>query len=177
MVEYLHQLFDFGTKSNYYNQIMQRYKNSIAGQFFGHSHKVSIIVYFIYFPFGEVAGIHISTPLGQSQDQFEIAYSDYSNQTAATAMGFASISPALTPTSLSLAYLSYTILTNQAVEGGNPAFKMYDVDPDTFEIMDVKVYTSKIAGYFSMRKTLIWDLANMSDLGFQINRKQSYHMF
>jgi sphingomyelin phosphodiesterase len=174
MVEYLHQLFDFGTKSNYYNQIIQRYKNSIAGQFFGHSHKVSIIVSFIFL-LGKWQAF--TSPLGQSQDQFEIAYSDYSNQTATTAMAFASISPALTPTSLSLAYLSYTILTNQAVEGGNPAFKMYDVDPDTFEIMDVKVYTSKIAGYFSMRKTLIWDLANMSDLGFQINCKQSYHMF
>jgi sphingomyelin phosphodiesterase len=29
------------------------------------------------------------------------------------------------------------------MEGGNPAFKMYDVDPDTFEIMDIKVYTSE----------------------------------
>ena len=28
-------------QSNYYDQIIQRYKNTIAGQFFGHSHKVS----------------------------------------------------------------------------------------------------------------------------------------
>lgn len=27
-------------KSNYYDQVLQRYKNTIAGQFFGHSHKV-----------------------------------------------------------------------------------------------------------------------------------------
>lgn len=26
--------------------------------------------------------------------------------------------------------------------GGNPAFKIYDVDPDTFEVMDMKVYYS-----------------------------------
>jgi hypothetical protein len=27
--------------------------------------------------------------------------------------------------------------------GGYPAFKIYDVDPDTFEVMDVKVYMSQ----------------------------------
>lgn len=58
-------------QSNYYNQIIQRYQATIAGQFFGHSHK----------------------------DQFEIAYSDYSKQTAANANGIAYIAPALTPTS------------------------------------------------------------------------------
>ncbi len=26
---------------------------------------------------------------------------------------------------------------------GNPAFKIYDVDPDTYEIMDSRVYMSK----------------------------------
>lgn len=26
--------------------------------------------------------------------------------------------------------------------GGNPAFKIYDVDPDTYEIMDARVYMS-----------------------------------
>ncbi|KIM91286.1 hypothetical protein PILCRDRAFT_507 [Piloderma croceum F 1598] len=98
-------------QSNYYNQIIQRYKNSIAGQFFGHSH----------------------------QDQFEIAYSDYSNQQAATAIGFASLSPALTPRS------------------GNPAFKMYDVDPDTFEVVDIKVYTTNMSDP-SFQTTPTWEL-------------------
>jgi len=28
-------------QSNYYDQIVQRYKNTIAAQFFGHSHKVN----------------------------------------------------------------------------------------------------------------------------------------
>ncbi|KAF8591353.1 sphingomyelin phosphodiesterase [Ramaria rubella] len=95
----------FHDQSNYYNQIVQRYKNTIAGQFYGHSH----------------------------MDQFEIGYSDFNNQTAETADSVALICPALTPSS------------------GNPAFKLYDVDPDTFEIMDAKVF-----------------IANLSDPGFQI---------
>ncbi|KAF7374111.1 Saposin B-type domain-containing protein [Mycena sanguinolenta] len=77
-------------QSNYYDQVLQRYINTIAGQFFGHSHK----------------------------DQFEIAYSNYSEQTAANAVSVGLIGPALTPTS------------------GNPAFKFYDIDPDTFSVVD-----------------------------------------
>ncbi|KAF5338260.1 hypothetical protein D9758_012855 [Tetrapyrgos nigripes] len=80
-------------QSNYYDQILQRYKDTIAGHFFGHSHK----------------------------DQFEIAYSDYSEQTAENAVSVALIGPALTPTS------------------GNPAFKVYDVDPDTFGVVNMRV--------------------------------------
>ncbi|KAJ7716970.1 sphingomyelin phosphodiesterase [Mycena maculata] len=84
-------LFD---QSNYYDQVLQRYKNTIAGQFFGHSH----------------------------MDQFEIAYSNYSDQTAQTAVSAALIAPALTPNS------------------GNPAFKVYSIDPDTYEVMDASVF-------------------------------------
>ncbi|KAF9269665.1 sphingomyelin phosphodiesterase [Marasmius fiardii PR-910] len=80
-------------QSNYYDQILQRYKHTIAGHFFGHSHK----------------------------DEFQIAYSDYNNQTAANAISVASVGPALTPTS------------------GNPAFKLYEVDPDTFGLMNVRM--------------------------------------
>ncbi|KAJ7153823.1 sphingomyelin phosphodiesterase [Mycena filopes] len=105
-------------QSNYYDQILQRYRNTIAGQFFGHSHK----------------------------DQFEIAYSNYSDQTAENAVSVALIGPALTPTS------------------GNPAFKLYDVDPDTFEVMDAKVIFTNISDptfqtspkwglYYSARET------------------------
>ncbi|EIN09661.1 sphingomyelin phosphodiesterase [Punctularia strigosozonata HHB-11173 SS5] len=86
-------------QSNYYDQIVQRYKNTIAVQFFGHSHK----------------------------DQFEIAYSDYNDQTASTATSVALIAPALTPTS------------------GNPAFKIYDIDPDTFEVIDAREYIANIS--------------------------------
>jgi len=105
-------------QSNYYDQVLQRYINTIAGQFFGHSHK----------------------------DQFEIAYSNYSDQTAANAVAVALIGPALTPTS------------------GNPAFKFYDIDPDTFEVMDSSVIFTNISDptfqisptwglYYSARET------------------------
>ncbi|KAJ7115438.1 sphingomyelin phosphodiesterase [Mycena epipterygia] len=80
-------------QSNYFDQVLQRYKNTIALQLYGHSHK----------------------------DQFEIGYSNYSAQTAQNAVGVALVGPALTPTS------------------GNPAFKVYEIDPDTFEVMDASV--------------------------------------
>ncbi|GJF00288.1 sphingomyelin phosphodiesterase [Phanerochaete sordida] len=99
-------------QSNYYNQITQRYKNTIAAQFFGHSHK----------------------------DQFEIAYSDFNDQTAETATSIAIIAPALTPTS------------------GNPAFKIYDIDPDTFEIMDARVYITNITAPDFQTSAPQWEL-------------------
>ncbi|KAJ6611111.1 hypothetical protein B0H10DRAFT_2224327 [Mycena sp. CBHHK59/15] len=77
-------------QSNYYDQVPQRYKNTIAGQFFRHTHR-------------------------------EIAYSNYSEQMAENAVSVVLIAPALTPTS------------------GNPAFKVYEIDPDTFEVMDASV--------------------------------------
>ncbi|EIM91606.1 sphingomyelin phosphodiesterase [Stereum hirsutum FP-91666 SS1] len=98
--------------SNYYNQIVQRYKNTIAAQFAGHSHK----------------------------DQFEIAYSDFDNQTAETADSIIFIGPALTPTS------------------GNPAFKFYDVDPDTFEVMDAKVFMANISDPTFQTAGPTWEL-------------------
>ncbi|KAJ7111829.1 sphingomyelin phosphodiesterase [Mycena epipterygia] len=105
-------------QSNYYDQVLQRYRNTIAGQFFGHSHK----------------------------DQFEIAYSNYSEQTAQNAVSVGLIGPALTPTS------------------GNPAFKVYEIDPDTFEVMDASVFFTNISApnfqitpkwglYYSARET------------------------
>ncbi|KAJ7126232.1 hypothetical protein C8R44DRAFT_781391 [Mycena epipterygia] len=85
-------------QSNYYDQIVQRYRDSIVGSFFGHTH----------------------------YDEFEIAYSDYEDRVADNAVVIAWIAPALTPRS------------------GNPAFKIYDVDPDTYEIMDAKVYMADL---------------------------------
>ncbi|GAA5939981.1 uncharacterized protein JCM15063_004362 [Sporobolomyces koalae] len=85
-------------QSNYANQIFQRYHNTIAAHFYGHSHV----------------------------DEFEIAYPDYDDRRAATANGIAFISGALTPTS------------------GNPVFRIYDIDPDTYEVMDfTPIYTNK----------------------------------
>ncbi|KAJ7679351.1 sphingomyelin phosphodiesterase [Mycena polygramma] len=99
-------------QSNYFDQVLQRYKNAIAGQFFGHTHG----------------------------DQFQIAYSNYSNQTAQTAVSVALIGPALTPNS------------------GNPAVKVYEIDPDTFEVMDSSVY-----------------FTNTSDPNFQVDPKWSLY--
>jgi len=86
-------------QSNYFDQIVQRYHNTIAGQFYGHTH----------------------------QDQFAIAYSNNLERTAANAVSVGLIAPALTP------------------RGGNPCFKMYDVDPDTYEIMDARVFMSDLS--------------------------------
>ncbi|KAF9078780.1 Metallo-dependent phosphatase-like protein [Rhodocollybia butyracea] len=86
-------------QSNYYDQVIQRYKHVIAGQFFGHTHA----------------------------DEFQIAYSNYSDRTRDTAVSTAWIAPSLTPRS------------------GNPAFKLYDVDPETYEILDAKVYTTNVS--------------------------------
>ncbi|KAF8524294.1 hypothetical protein BU17DRAFT_23931, partial [Hysterangium stoloniferum] len=76
------------------------------------------------------------------KDQFEITYSDYDNQTVETADSIAFIGPALTPTS------------------GNPAFKLYDIDPDTLEVMDMKVF-----------------ITNTSDPNFQTKREPSTWQF
>ncbi|KAI0930669.1 hypothetical protein AcV5_007326 [Taiwanofungus camphoratus] len=98
-------------QSYYFDQITQRYKNTIAGQFYGHTHR----------------------------DEFAIGYSNYSDQTAETAVSVAMIGPALTPMS------------------GNPAFKVYDIDPDTFEIMDARTYMTNISDpMFQLHPT--WEL-------------------
>lgn len=86
-------------QSNYFDQIVQRYKNTIAGQFYGHTH----------------------------QDEFAISYTDYTNRTADNAVSTMWIVPSLTPST------------------GNPAFRVYDVDPDTYEIMDARVFIGDLA--------------------------------
>ncbi|KAL9709442.1 hypothetical protein Ac2012v2_007177 [Leucoagaricus gongylophorus] len=86
-------------QSNYFDQIVQRYKNTIAGQFYGHTHK----------------------------DEFAISYSDYKNRTVENAVSTMWIGPSLTPST------------------GNPAFKVYDVDPDTYEIMDARAFIADLA--------------------------------
>ncbi|KAH8680783.1 calcineurin-like phosphoesterase [Xylariales sp. PMI_506] len=84
----------FHDQSYYFDTIIQRYDATIAAVFYGHTHK----------------------------DEFEIAYSDYTNPTWETATMMSYIAPALTPTS------------------GNPTFRVYDVDPETFGILDMHVY-------------------------------------
>ncbi|XP_006463350.1 hypothetical protein AGABI2DRAFT_194192 [Agaricus bisporus var. bisporus H97] len=85
-------------QSNYFDQIVRRYSNTIAGQFYGHTHR----------------------------DEFGISYSDYDNRIAENAISTSWICPSTTPRS------------------GNPAFKVYDVDPDTFEVMDARVFFSDV---------------------------------
>lgn len=89
----------FHDGSNYFNQIIIRYDATIAAIFYGHTHK----------------------------DEFEISYSDYSAQSAATAIQVGYIAPALTPTS------------------GNPTFRVYSVDPETFGILDYAVYIADMS--------------------------------
>ncbi|TFY73601.1 hypothetical protein EWM64_g10411, partial [Hericium alpestre] len=79
-------------QSNYYNQIVQRYNNTIAAQFFGHIHKARTRPYVV--------------------DQFEIAYSDWDNRNADTADSIIFIGPALTPSSMSLVNTTLNVLTN-----------------------------------------------------------------
>lgn len=61
------------------------------------------------------------------KDEFEIAYTDYSSPSADTATMMSYIAPALTPTS------------------GNPTFRVYDVDPVTFGILDMTTYYANIS--------------------------------
>lgn len=60
-------------------------------------------------------------------DQFEISYTDYNAQTFQNAIGMSYITPSLTPTS------------------GNPAFRVYEIDPVTFGVLDYTEYTANIA--------------------------------
>jgi hypothetical protein len=58
---------------------------------------------------------------------------------------------------------------NELQTGGNPAFRIYDVDPDTYEIMDSLTYFSKsltiILDWYSMNF-----IGDMSDPNYQITR-------
>ncbi|KAF8348647.1 Metallo-dependent phosphatase-like protein [Amanita rubescens] len=98
-------------QSNYFNQIVLRYSNTVAGQFYGHTH----------------------------MDQFAVGYTDSTKHTAESAFSFCSIAPSLTP------------------RNGNPAFKIYDVDPDTYEIMDSRVYMSNVTDP-TFQQNPSWDL-------------------
>jgi sphingomyelin phosphodiesterase len=84
----------FHDGSNYFSQIVNRYSNTIAGLFFGHTHV----------------------------DQFEVGYSNYSHRTYKNANAMAYIVPSMTPTS------------------GMPAFRVYNVDPVTFAVLDSITY-------------------------------------
>jgi len=60
------------------------------------------------------------------QDEFAIGYADYASRTAQSAISMAFVAPPITP------------------RDTNPAYRVYEVDPDTYEIMDSVTYTGDI---------------------------------
>jgi len=89
----------FHDYSHYLDQIVQRYDATIAAQFYGHTHV----------------------------DQFQVSYSNYSDQSADTATGIGYITPSMTPTS------------------GPPAYRVYSIDPKTFGVLDYTVHIANIS--------------------------------
>ncbi|KKA27026.1 hypothetical protein TD95_004352 [Thielaviopsis punctulata] len=89
----------FRDQSNYLNQVIERYNETIAGMFYGHTHV----------------------------DQWEVSYTDYNNRNAQTAMGMSYICPSLTPIT------------------GMPSFRIYEVDPDTYQILDSITYIANMS--------------------------------
>lgn len=77
-------------QSAIFDQIVQRYRHTIAAQFYGHTHSAG----------------------------FEIGYTSYAFRDEKTASSISYIAPALTP------------------DAGNPAFRILEVDPDTFNVVD-----------------------------------------
>jgi sphingomyelin phosphodiesterase len=105
--------------SNYFNQIVDRYSATIAALFWGKS------LPFIYFYVGVV---YINIQIGHTHvDQFEIAYSDYTNPTFENALEVSYLAPSMTPTS------------------GPPAFQVLTVDPVTFGVLDITTYIANIS--------------------------------
>lgn len=61
-------------------------------------------------------------------DHFQITYSDYDNRTVDNARVVSYLNPSLTPAT-----------------GRNPAFRVYEVDPETFAVLDATVYYADMA--------------------------------
>ncbi|KAJ3552028.1 hypothetical protein NPX13_g11215 [Xylaria arbuscula] len=101
----------FHDASNYLDQIVNRYEATIAALFFGHTHF----------------------------DEFEIAYSNYSQRIADNAVAVSYIGPSMTPTS------------------GLPAFRVYDIDPVTFGVLDVTTYVTNMSdSSFQSPEGTVW---------------------
>ncbi|KAI1093987.1 sphingomyelin phosphodiesterase [Rostrohypoxylon terebratum] len=60
-------------------------------------------------------------------DEFQISYADYGKRSHANALVTSYIAPSMTPTS------------------GHPAFRVYDVDPVTFAVLDVTTYIANMS--------------------------------
>ncbi|OCK79268.1 sphingomyelin phosphodiesterase [Lepidopterella palustris CBS 459.81] len=110
----------FHDASNYFDQIVNRYSNTIAAMFFGHTH----------------------------DDEFEISYSDYSNRAFNTASAISYIMPSLTPTSGHPTFRVYTVdpvsfavldsvtyfadMTNPAYQTTGPVWTKYYSAKETY---------------------------------------------
>ncbi|KAJ9285141.1 hypothetical protein DTO021C3_7300 [Paecilomyces variotii] len=73
------------------------------------------------------------------KDEFEIAYSNYSSRTAENAVAMSYVAPALTPTS------------------GNPAFRVFTVDPVTFGILDMTTYITNMSTSTYQTDGPVWE--------------------
>ncbi|KAM0452211.1 hypothetical protein ACHAPV_008764 [Trichoderma viride] len=71
-------------------------------------------------------------------DHFEISYSNYSSQDAAHAIMTSYICPSLTPTS------------------GMPSFRVYDVDPETFAVLDTTTYIADMTNAAFQTTGPVW---------------------
>jgi sphingomyelin phosphodiesterase len=71
-------------------------------------------------------------------DHFEISYSNYSSQDASNAVMTSYICPSLTPTS------------------GMPSFRVYDVDPDTFGVLDSTTYIADMTNAAFQTTGPVW---------------------
>ncbi|KAK7743069.1 hypothetical protein SLS62_010701 [Diatrype stigma] len=60
-------------------------------------------------------------------DEFQISYSDYENRNFTNAVAMSYVAPSLTPTS------------------GHPSFRVYEVDPVTFGVLDVSTYIANMS--------------------------------
>jgi len=72
-------------------------------------------------------------------DEFQIGYTNYSRQSAATAFSTSYIAPALTPTS------------------GNPSFRVYSVDPVTWAVLDFTVYSANMSAPSYATTGPVWE--------------------
>jgi hypothetical protein len=97
--------------SEYFDQIVQQCNATMAALFYVHTHR----------------------------DNWEISYSDNSNQNFQTATEVSYIAPALTPTS------------------GNPPFRVFSIDPITFGVLDYTAYYTNMSSSNYQADASVWE--------------------
>jgi sphingomyelin phosphodiesterase len=119
--------------------IIQRFDATIAAVFYGYVGYTNIAAYMFLPANYDSRHTH--------KDEFEIAYSNYTNQDASTATMMSYIAGALTPTSgnPTFRYDTSLISTLSLVLIGIRHPRVYDVDPVTFGVLDMHVYYANIS--------------------------------